>query len=126
MIGQLVIIAVLILGLDAAWLSYLFKSFNKMIVSIQGTPISLRLVPTVIAYILIIGSVWYFAVNPSKNYKDAALRGALLGLGVYGIYESTNYAILKNYSSSIALMDTLWGTFLFSVSAAITKLLRPY
>lgn len=125
MIAQLVIIAVLILSLDAVWLSYLIKNFNKMIVSIQGSPINLRLVPAVIAYTLMIGSVWYFAVEPAKNYKDAASRGALLGLAVYGIYDSTNYATLKNYSFSIALMDTLWGTFLFSVSAAITKLLRP-
>lgn len=39
--------------------------------------------------------------------------GGLFGLVLYGVFNATNFAIFSNYSPTVAILDTLWGTFLF-------------
>jgi uncharacterized membrane protein len=51
---------------------------------------------------------------------------ALLGLFVYGVYETTNKAILKNWLYKTVVIDTLWGAVLFSLSVFIYRKIVPY
>jgi len=41
------------------------------------------------------------------------MDAGLLGFGVYAVYETTSYAVLKDWNATIALIDTLWGGALF-------------
>lgn len=54
--------------------------------------------------------------NP-KNVKTAATYGALVGFVIYGVYNGTNYAILKDWDLSISIIDTLWGIFVCSMAS---------
>ena len=44
-----------------------------------------------------------------------------LGIFVYGVYEFTNHAILKNWKWKTVFMCTLWGGILFSSSVYIFR-----
>lgn len=69
--------------------------------------------------LMIVGFI--FIILPSLNNsskKDGFLiksfkYGAVFGFTVYGIYNATNMAIFEDYSLSIAVMDTAWGTFAY-------------
>lgn len=50
---------------------------------------------------------------------DAFLYGALLGFVMYAFYDLTNLATLKDYSWSLTLVDTLWGTLLVGIVTSV-------
>lgn len=43
---------------------------------------------------------------------------------IYGVYETTNYALFKNWSILTVIIDTLWGGLLFASTTYIVNLLR--
>jgi uncharacterized membrane protein len=90
-----------------------------MVAALQGQPLKIRWIPTLAVYAIMVAALWYFAVSPSTNITDAAGRGAALGFSMYGLYDLTNYATLERYTLDFALTDIIWGTFLFTVTAAV-------
>jgi uncharacterized membrane protein len=48
----------------------------------------------------------------------------LLGIVIYGVYETTNYALFKDWSILTVIIDTLWGGTLFAITTYIVNLLR--
>jgi len=121
-IQQLAIITVVILFADAVWLTATAASTRQIFAAIQGQPLTIRWIPAVAVYVIMIAAVWFFAVEPSADWLGAAGRGAALGLAAYGIYDLTNYASLAKYPLSFALTDMTWGAVLFGVAAATAKL----
>jgi uncharacterized membrane protein len=109
---------VVLLLLDAVWLTAIAPTSRRVIAGIQGTPLQIRWIPAAVVYILIAVAVTAFAVMPATSTLDAAGRGALLGLALYGVYDFTNHATLTGYPLSFALADTAWGTFLCGATAA--------
>jgi len=47
-----------------------------------------------------------------------------LGIVIYGVYETTNYALLKDLSILTVIIDTLWGGLLFASTTYLVNLLR--
>lgn len=111
----------LLLLLDAAWLTANAPASRRLIAAIQGSPLQIRWVPAAAVYLLIAAGVVAFAVAPpTDSVLEAAGRGALLGLAIYGVYDLTNLATLTNYTVSYAVADIAWGTFLCGTIAAAT------
>jgi uncharacterized membrane protein len=106
--------------LDAVWLTAIAPTSRRVIAAIQGTPLQIRWIPAAVVYILIAVAVTAFAILPATGVLDAAGRGALLGLALYGVYDFTNHATLTAYPLPYALADTAWGTFLCGAAAAST------
>jgi len=125
-ITQIATITVVMLVLDIVWLTATAASSRQLIAAIQGKPLQIRWLPAVAVYILMIGAVWFFAVEPSTTWYGAAGRGALLGAAMYGVYELTNHASLISYPLQFAVRDIAWGAYLCAAAAAaavvITKL----
>jgi uncharacterized membrane protein len=119
---QIAAITVVILFADAVWLTTTAAGTRQIFAAIQGQPLTIRWIPAVVVYAIMIAAVWFFAVQPAADWLGAAGRGAALGLAAYGIYDLTNYASLAKYPLSFALTDMMWGTFLFGVAAATAKL----
>jgi|UniRef100_A0A6C0K4N8 uncharacterized membrane protein len=99
--------AVLVFLLDLPWLYINQDWAGPMILSIQGSPMKVRLIPALITYILLA-----YLLHIPKNIVEAFL----LGVATYGVYDATNYATLKNYSPIFAVADTLWGGILMSMA----------
>lgn len=123
---QLTTITVVMLVLDVVWLTATAASSRQMIANLQGKPLQMRWLAAAAVYVLMIGAVWFFAVEPAATWYEAGGRGALLGAAMYGVYDMTNHATLVAYPLDFALKDMAWGTYLCAVTAAaavfITKL----
>ncbi|MCS4248605.1 DUF2177 family protein [Pseudomonas sp. BIGb0164] len=106
------------LVLDGLWLGVLmgptYKSFLGPLMLDQP-----RLLPTVLFYLLYALGCVVFVVLPSVSWQRAARLGALLGLVAYGTYDLSNWAILRGWSSGLAVMDMAWGTFLTAVCCTV-------
>lgn len=73
-----------------------------------------------LCYVFLIVGINYFIIKPNRSVTDAFL----LGLVIYGVYETTNYALFKNWSIITVIIDTLWGGILFALTTYIVSLLR--
>ncbi|MDD9953273.1 MAG: DUF2177 family protein [Candidatus Woesearchaeota archaeon] len=109
---------VLVIVLDLTWMTFLGGNFYRGVLGhIMRTEAATFTV--VLAAILLWGlmalGVEYF-VLPQKKPLFA---GALFGLMVYGVYELTNYAVLKDWPLSVVAVDILWGVVLFSILAYV-------
>lgn len=66
-------------------------------------------------YVLV---VWRFAVR-GRAGLEAAGRGAAMGAYGYGVYELTNWAVLRDWPAWLVPIDWLWGTILTGVAAGV-------
>ena len=104
-------IFLLLLILDFLWIGLVFKNrFSPMILNIQGSPMEARFLPAIIAYVLLFILAVIFLPKLS-NISEAFL----LGFCIYGVYDATNYATLKNWDPYLALVDSIWGGTLFAL-----------
>ncbi len=124
MLAQILTVALVIVALDAVWLTANAAFHRQVFAAIQGSPLQVRAVPAVISYALMIAAVWFFAVAPSgADWLAAAGRGAAIGAVMYGVYDMTNMATLTKYPLRYAITDMIWGTVLCAtVAAAATYL----
>lgn len=51
------------------------------------------------------------------------MYGGAVGFSIYGIYNFTSLAIYKDFDSSIGIIDTLWGTTLYTLTTFVFLLL---
>ena len=110
------IAAILVVLIDSVYLSSVKGYFGKQIKDVQGTPMKLDMMATVLAYVFIVFGLNYFIIRKHASVKDAFL----LGLVIYGIYEFTNKAILTNWTYTTVIMDTVWGGILFASVTFLT------
>lgn len=69
-----------------------------------------------IAWILLSSALG--VLHQPDSLQTSVVYGMLVGLVVYGVYNGTNYAIVKNWPMNIAFMDTMWGIFVSGVASA--------
>ena len=111
------IIAVIALVIDVPWL-YLNQGWSsELIRGIQGSAISIRVLPALVVY----AAIGYLISTASSIGGAAAL-----GVATYAIYDFTNYATLKNYDPLFAVVDTMWGGLLFGLTYAASKRIRAF
>ncbi len=91
--------------------------FEDQIKAIQGSPLQLNLVGALLCYILLVGGLYYFIIKDKRSILDAFLLGIL----VYGVYETTNMAIIKKWKYQTVIMDMIWGGILFASTTYIIK-----
>ena len=105
------------LSLDSVYLSNIGgPMFNKMVKKIQKDDMKLNIYGAIGAYILMILAIYKFIIMDRKPPMDAFI----LGICIYGVFDFTNYAIFKNYSIMIGLVDMLWGGCLYYIVTLIT------
>lgn len=112
--------AIILLVIDFVYLNVMKGYFNNQIKMVQGTPIKINYLGAAICYIFLIIGINYFIIKPRRSVSDAFL----LGIIIYGVYETTNYALFKNWSILTVIIDTLWGGLLFAATTYIINLLR--
>ena len=117
--------AVLFLAIDMVWLLWLGRS-------IYVTEIGeiLRQPPNMAAagafYALYITGLMIMVIWPAvqaQSVVQGMLYGALLGLVAYGTYDLTNLAVMKGFTTKIAIIDMIWGAFLTGAVSTLTVLI---
>lgn len=109
MIKQYLLTSFILLALDAVYLNLTKNYFNHQVQLVQGSGIKLNMPATIACYILLSLGIFYFVVQKNLNY----LETFALGIFVYGVYDLTTMAVLKNWKLTTVVMDTLWGGTLF-------------
>ncbi|MEI8177283.1 DUF2177 family protein [Aestuariivirga sp.] len=117
--------AVLFLAIDMIWLLWLGRGIY---VSEIGN--LLRQPPNMGAagafYILYVTGLMVMVVWPAVqggSVGQAVLYGAVLGLVAYGTYDLTNLAVMKDFTTKIAVIDLLWGTVLTGAVSGLTTMI---
>ena len=113
-------ILLILLAVDSVYLFLTKSIFGEVVAKIQRTAIQFRLEGAVVVYLLLALGLYYFIIKPGRSPWEAAL----LGLVIYGTFDFTNYAMFKNYDLMTAMMDTVWGSLLFFITAFIFDLTR--
>jgi len=116
---RLLISAIVFVSLDFIYLSLIKNYFLNQIKLVQGSPVTTNFLAIILCYIFLIFGINYFIIKPKRSVQDAFL----LGLIIYGVYETTNWALFKNWSVLTVIIDTLWGGILFASTTYITNLL---
>ena len=109
MIKEYLLTSLILLGLDFIYLSLTKKYFNDQVKLVQDTPIKLNIIATIACYSLLSMGIFYFIITKNFSYFESFY----LGIFVYGVYDLTTMAILKNWKWNTVVMDTLWGGTLF-------------
>jgi len=117
---QILLSIIIMLVLDSIYLKSTGNYYNKVVKDVQGTGIKLRVSGAIICYILLVLGVNYFILNDKKK---TLMDAFILGIVIYGVYESTTYAIFKKWSIPAVIIDTLWGGILFTLTVYLTRLL---
>jgi uncharacterized membrane protein len=102
------------------YLNLIKNYFSKQIERVQGEKLTVNFLGVAICYILLISGLNYFIIEPKKSVYDAFL----LGIVIYGVYETTNYSLFKNWSILTVIIDTLWGGILFAATTFLSKQAR--
>ena len=110
---------------DAIYLTSTSKIFNNTVTMVQGTPIKMRILPTIICYIALLLGLYHFIIYSNKTKMDKIIDGLILGFVIYTVYETTNYAIFDKWNITSVLIDILWGTILFGMVTYITVNVNP-
>jgi uncharacterized membrane protein len=111
--------AIVLLGIDFVWLSLMGRLLYRRTVG-DALVQNFRVIPAVAFYLLYPAGIMTFAVFPALDgslWQTALVQGALFGFFAYATYNLTNHATLRNWSTTITLVDLGWGTTLTAVSA---------
>lgn len=116
----LLISAIVFISLDYLYLNSMKGYFEKQVQAVQGSGMQINYLGAALCYLFLIIGINYFIIKPKKSVQDAFL----LGLVIYGVYETTNYALFKKWSLLTVFIDTLWGGILFALTTYIVTIIR--
>jgi uncharacterized membrane protein len=129
-----IIITFFILFIDFIWLYLNYNNYNRLVTKVQGSAISINFIGAFLSYITVIIGLFMFSIpmieyqlQKNKNqslFLLSLIYGGGLGLIMYGIFNATNIGIFKNYEPFVAGLDTLWGTFLFTIGSYLFFLIH--
>jgi uncharacterized membrane protein len=113
--------ALIMLVLDGIFLGMNRDMFALQVAEVQRVVLEVKYLGAVLCYALLIFGLYYFIIKDRRPVIDAMI----LGFVIYGVYETTTYALLKKWKLQTMMIDTLWGGILFGLTTMITYKLTP-
>lgn len=120
-IGYLTALGFFVLA-DMAWLGVMVKRVYRPAMGDIALA-DANIAAAVVFYLLYPVGLMIFAILPAvKNGEvtTALWYGALFGFFTYATYDLTNLATLRNWTTSLTLVDMAWGTVLAACTAAVS------
>ena len=101
--------------------------FSKHIGHLMRSQINLYV--TLLYYLFYVAGVLYFCYF--SGFKSGSLlqtlsSGFLLGLLCYGVYDMTNFLVLKDWKIQMTLVDMIWGGVVTSLISGVGFLTFNY
>lgn len=106
---------IILVILDSIYLTANKTFFENQIAAVQRVSLQARLEGGVLCYFLLIFGLYHFILRTHSSPWNALL----LGLVIYGVFETTNYLMFKKWKWQMVLIDTLWGGALFALTTLI-------
>lgn len=120
MLKDLFLTGTILLLLDIGFLYSIGPMFKKQIETVQKTSFSMNYFGAIFAYILLIIGLYWFIIKENRSLLDAFI----LGFVIYGVYEGTSKALLKNWEYRTMIIDTVWGGTLMVLTTLIVYRMR--
>ena len=112
----LLISSSIFLFLDVGFLFLNKSNFERQIIQVQRVSIQMKPIGILFCYLFLFTGLYYFILRE----KRTPLEAFLLGLVIYGVYETTTYSVLKNWKFTTVVIDTLWGGILFYLTTILS------
>ena len=118
-----IIIGLIVLVLDfIAFKLFITAHFSKLIKQVQHSDMSVNYFGAGFAYLFITLTIYIFIIKGNLSL----LHAGLLGFFIYGIYETTNFSILKDWTILTILIDSIWGGILFFTTTFLFRNFKKY
>ena len=114
--------AIIFVTIDFIYINLIQNYFKNQIEKVQNSPMKVNLFAALLCYIFLIFALNYFIIQPKRSVNDAFFLGIL----IYGVYETTNYALFTKWSFLTVVIDTLWGGTLFAITTFIITQIRKF
>jgi len=108
--------AIILLTLDFIYIYATFNEFRLQIADVQRVVLQVKYLGAILCYFFLIFGLYYFILREHKSVLDAMLFGFV----IYGVYDTTTYAVLKKWKLKLMIMDTLWGGALMGLTTLLT------
>jgi uncharacterized membrane protein len=115
---KLLLILAILLVLDSIYIGSQYFYLSKVYSTIQNSPLQINWIGAIVCYLFLTVGLYYFILS-KKAPLSKTLDAFLLGIFIYGVYETTNYATLKKWPIRMLIVDTLWGGVLFALTTII-------
>ena len=111
-----IISAAALLSLDALYINTTKNFWGALVNKVQKSKMQTRPFAIIATYVILLFGLYSLIISKRRSPYEAAI----LGLAIYGVFELTNYSILKNWSIFAVIMDTLWGALVMYLTTLIT------
>lgn len=108
MLVSLIFIFILLILVDSVYFFFIKNLFQKQIIKIQKKPLQVNFVAAFFCYVFLSLGIYYYT-------NKSIFKAFMLGIIIYGVYETTTKALLSDWQWNIVLIDTLWGGILFAL-----------
>jgi uncharacterized membrane protein len=100
--------------------------YRKRFELIQNSEMKIRMPYAVLAYGLLLLTLFYICIPLSKEYKQKQswIQFAFVGLSIYGVYNLTNAAVFSKYPMDLCVVDTIWGGVCFGLMGYIYYIIK--
>lgn len=120
--------------LDGLWIYSNRNMYKNLSLNVSGNKTMSNpygIFGALLSYFLMVLIVMFVArplvlCSSISTFKASMLYGGLLGLYGYGVFNGTNLVLFKNYDPKIAIIDTLWGTFLMALTTYVATKVYTY
>jgi uncharacterized membrane protein len=119
MLDDIVMIGTLAV-LDGLWIGFNQSMYLRVFEKVQNHRVQVNFIGAILSYVFVLVLLKFIVLPLIKLKNDFSIMNCikiagLTGLCTYGVFNATNMALFMNYNTRIALMDTLWGGFLFTI-----------
>lgn len=111
-------LALIYLVFDIIWINLMTPIlYRKVFENIQKSEMIPNLVYVVCCYCVLLVCLYFICIPLSTTYqtKYKWIAYALVGFALYSVFNLTNAAVLSEYPLKMIIIDTVWGTTVFSI-----------
>ena len=104
------------------------SQYSVLVKNIQGSNMKTNIIYGFFAYFLMVIGLNNFVLpkldTQNINFKSCLSSGFLFGIIVYGVYDFTCAAVLKDWDIKLALIDILWGGIVYFMACLSVMLIK--
>lgn len=110
--------------IDAIWHLGIFKKAYsegiKPLARMSGDKMVINPFAGILSQVLVVTCIVFLVLFKTQkvSYLEAALIGAIAGILAITVYGLTNYALFKNWSLKLTVLEVIWGPILGASSGA--------
>ena len=118
---QFLVASISLLVLDYLWLSFFMgKLYRPIVLKIQKSPMKINYLSAIFAYAFMILGLHQIVMK----YNLSLFHTFIFGVCIYATYNFTCGAIFDYWNFNVAIIDILWGGFVYLAALYISKKLK--